>query len=111
MRFYLWMKQKGGGCDYTIGCGECLVTLKATSLDEALAELPRTFEDHGVRGESELEECLLLQGADVPTIRVWSYYTDYLAKADAARREEEIERKQREIARMAAEVEKLKRKK
>ena len=28
---YLWLKQKGEGCDYTIGCGNRLIQLKNVS--------------------------------------------------------------------------------
>lgn len=24
MTYYLWFKQRGEGCDYTIGCGQCV---------------------------------------------------------------------------------------
>ncbi len=37
--FIAWLKQKGEGCDYTIGCGFELVELQSQSLDAARLEL------------------------------------------------------------------------
>lgn len=38
MRFLLYLVQEGGGCDYTIGCGTLLHTLKAPYMDAAVKE-------------------------------------------------------------------------
>lgn len=39
MKLYVWFKQHGEGCDYSIGCGESLEPLKATTLEEAKIEV------------------------------------------------------------------------
>ena len=36
--FWLWRKQQGEGCDYTIGCGEKLQPLKEKTLTKAIEE-------------------------------------------------------------------------
>lgn len=41
MSFWLVMKQRGEGCDYTIGCGTKVVPLKAETGPEALNEAER----------------------------------------------------------------------
>lgn len=48
-KYYLWMKQTGGGCDYTIGCGEVLVSLNADpdNREELKKEILKTFDYYG----------------------------------------------------------------
>lgn len=36
MRFALWMKQAGGGCDYMVGCGEKMKFFEAENVEEAI---------------------------------------------------------------------------
>ena len=36
MTYYLYMNQKGYGCDYTIGCGEKMIALEGDTLEEAM---------------------------------------------------------------------------
>lgn len=38
MRFALWLKESGPGCDYTIGCGNALLPLNAETSEGALDE-------------------------------------------------------------------------
>lgn len=62
MSLYLYMRQKGEGCDYTIGCAQKLVALKAETIEAALAEVPEVFEYYGIGGEEKkLEEATLLE--------------------------------------------------
>ena len=42
--FSLVLKQSGEGCDYMIGCGTCVVDLKATTLQEATQEVQAYLE-------------------------------------------------------------------
>jgi|WetSurMetagenome_2_1015567.scaffolds.fasta_scaffold10221_9 hypothetical protein len=44
---YLWLKQKGDGCDYTIGCGEKLIPI------ENKEEIAGKLEDLGFDGTSD----------------------------------------------------------
>lgn len=32
MKYYAYLKQEGEGCDYTIGCGNTLITLNAEKI-------------------------------------------------------------------------------
>lgn len=63
--FYLFMKQEGEGCDYTIGCGRQLAQLEAETLEDAIAMAVETYAIDDT-GEQELEEAVIF-GAPVHT--------------------------------------------
>lgn len=42
--YYLWIKQRGEGCDHTIACGQKLVELGAKTREEAVVEASRELE-------------------------------------------------------------------
>lgn len=48
MTLYLWMKT-GCGCDYSIGCGEVLVSLKATTIENARDEAKKKMQDFSLQ--------------------------------------------------------------
>ena len=39
MKYYLYREQRNEGCDYTIGCGVQLKSLRATTREEAMKEI------------------------------------------------------------------------
>lgn len=39
MKYKAYLKQKGEGCDYTIGCARTVIDLKANSMEEATTKL------------------------------------------------------------------------
>ena len=63
MGFYVWMKQAGEGCGYSIGCGERLVPVEGETVQEATNEAHRVFEYHGFGSHEECQpqECKLMQ--------------------------------------------------
>lgn len=105
--FYLYMKQKGEGCDYTIGCAQKLVRLDAETLQDAIEEVKDVWfnpDDRRYgRGDYELSEALVLTLAKdaLPILH------DMLVEEEA---QEELEKKQRAEAQERAEYERLKNK-
>lgn len=89
MSFYAYLQQNGG-CDYTIGCGNLLITLKAQSLPEAAIELNQRIKDDGYIGEQQLSKILLIEGNSV-NIDVHSIY-DKIEKE----RQDEVTKKKEE---------------
>lgn len=74
-KYYLWMKQEGEGCDYTIGCGEHLVALD-TEVQSVHNAIIQVFKDHGI-GESDerlLSNCLLLTANNDSSMLVYLEY-------------------------------------
>lgn len=48
-KYYLWVQEEGG-CDYTVGCGEKLMPLNATTVVAAKEEALSMMEDLGLYG-------------------------------------------------------------
>ena len=83
-KYYLWMKQEGEGCDYTIGCGEHLVALN-TRKQSVYNAIIQTFKDYGI-GESDerlLSNCLLLTANDDNIMEIYSIYSEYVKEVKA----------------------------
>lgn len=46
-KYFLYIKQKNQGCDYTVSCGEALIPLDSLTIDEAVKEVPEILEENG----------------------------------------------------------------
>lgn len=91
---YLWMKQKGEGCDYMIGCAEALVPLDGKTVEEILEYYG--IDDH----ESELVEAKVLEEVEdaMPAVRRRISVTrDRLQAAERRAKEAEFERLKHEL--------------
>jgi hypothetical protein len=86
MPFYLWVVQKGEGCDYTIGCGEAVHHLRSVTIDDIEREVKRIIQDCGY--DSEYRRCeratLLTSEKDL------TYLLHEAEKASADLRAEEV---------------------
>ena len=60
MRYALWMKQAGEGCDYTIGCWQRLVELANTDLEKAHEEALQVIRDF-TNSETTIEEARIVE--------------------------------------------------
>lgn len=64
-QFFLYMKQKGEGCDYTIGCGETIQEIDGETHKQALKNVYEFFEEEqqyiDPESDSSLEECYLFE--------------------------------------------------
>jgi hypothetical protein len=96
--FYLWMEQRGEGCDYTIGCGQKLLKLKGDSIEAAREDAKRQFDYHGVYDERSLKSAVIL-----------SFAEDALELARDFEKAKEQVRADYELARKREQLEKLKR--
>jgi len=61
MKYYAYLKQKGEGCDYTIGCGNTLIKLNAKNDSEAKEKLKETIIEEYSGSESMLEKVILFK--------------------------------------------------
>lgn len=108
MSTYLWLKQKGGGCDYTIGCGERLFRLEFGS-DES-DQAMQILEDIGVGiGDYsvKIEDALLL--ADVTdsnekSVNVMEWVEEYMDLQYKEREEYERKEKLAQLKQLKAEL-------
>ena len=102
-KFLCYRKQSGGGCDYTIGCGERLDELKAQSFEEATKEVENLVncgdpDFDPDRSSRIMDEVLII---DVSAVTVFNHNAFYNRCRDRIRDEkrkavEEQERKQLE---------------
>jgi len=102
LAFYLYMEQDGEGCDYTIGCGEKLVTLKSRNKEEALRDARRVFEEYGLGTSEEVK----LKGALILELSqdVFDDYKEYVAGIKAGGEKESRAAKKRQLERLKKEL-------
>lgn len=100
MKFYLYRKQLGQGCDYTIGCGEALHELKAQSTEEAVKEAVAAFtnEELSLGGDTEYSEVFIMTAEADIGLAVALLAKDRAAIREKARIEEEKKRLKRRLA-------------
>jgi hypothetical protein len=100
---FLWFKQAGEGCDYTIGCGEILLELKATNMEDAKKEALKEAQDRGFQNayDKELECAVILEFKE----NIFFHLTGEMEKINES--EEEVER-QKKIEDLEKELRKLK---
>lgn len=92
--YYAYFEQ-GGGCDYTLACGKLLAPLKATAVDEAIAEIRSKYECCFRQGhEYEVASVRLFQVSDATDLDIAAIRRD-VAAADAAEKQAELEFKER----------------
>lgn len=100
MSYYAYLKQDGG-CDYTIGCGNLLIKLKATNPDMAIIELKDLIKTNYC-GELSLSSVILYESTEI-AFDVNEVYKE--------QKEEQEETKRKEIERTEkSEFERLKKK-
>ena len=100
MKYALWLKQTGYGCDYMVGCGEKLFPLKATTLEGARAEVKANNDDCNYRSADEIEEAQLLSFAE----DVLDIFEDAKRVREDMRIEAEKEKKRQQLARLKREL-------
>jgi hypothetical protein len=63
MAFMAFLTQPGG-CDYTIGCGHALISLRGNNLQEALVDLKKKVKEN-YTGERSLSAITLIEGKTI----------------------------------------------
>jgi len=110
MKLALWMKQDGEGCDYTIGCGQKLITLDAGMMGAAIIEAKEIIREH------THDECTI---AEAHIVQVMEDLSDYGYELrlyhekqlldEVAMNKKRLEMLQREIASQEDEIERARR--
>ena len=98
--FYLYLKGQGDGCDYTIGCNEKLIQLRAASLELAKAEAAEKITDRC--DVNTLAEALLFEAKPV---NLGLMMEEMRENEEKAKKIEEIESKRAHLARLKRELE------
>lgn len=73
--FWLYLKQKGGGCDYTIGCAQKLEKLKSTDVASALAEVKELLST-SYTDDREIDKATMFEVSEVTNVNIASVYAE-----------------------------------
>jgi len=91
MKFYLWMRQSGDGCDYTIGCGNTLHPLEGATIEEARLNVSSDRQLSSALVVSEVEDAM-------PFVKVKEQQlTERRQEDEQAKKRSELERLKREL--------------
>lgn len=101
-KYYLWVKEKGQGCKYMVGCGEKLTHLDAATIEAARAEALRKLEWDGMYGSDREAEHVVIYSFEENMTHL---YNEELAKRKSITDEQ---KKQKEIEELEGKLKKLK---
>lgn len=73
-KFVAYLLQKGGGCDYTIGCGRNLINLESGNMVDAILEMREELRNFS--GESELESVKVMHISEEYDCPVGLWYSE-----------------------------------
>lgn len=90
MKYIAHLKQSGGGCDYTIGCGLAVIGLLANDMDEAVLELVSLMKDE-YNGDRSLDSAVIYEVSDTHEINTTGVYTQIEEEKKKAKRKLEQE--------------------
>ena len=101
MKFLAYIKQKGEGCDYTIGCGQTMWVFEADSWEAAIEKVRLSVVDdeEGYWTESkqpDLDSVMLVEAARIEGMPIVQWYDEAIAdrerrKREAAEKEEQAQ--------------------
>jgi len=75
MIYYIYLKQEGEGCDYTIGCGNYLTYFDAENIVEAQNKIEQLIKEQFPVGSDSTIESVLLFTSEPIEVDVDSIYT------------------------------------
>lgn len=92
-KYVAYLKQKGEGCDYTIGCARTMLTINANNIDNAKEKMIEILKENYC-GETELSSCIIYEISNELKIDVKSIYNDIEndKKIKRLKKQEELEK-------------------
>lgn len=98
MKYKAYLKQRGDGCDYTIGCAQTVIDIEATNMDEAKQKLTIKILEEYSYDESMLDSAELYECNEVFAMPIDEIYAkkEQLEQQEQQRRQEEAERREYE---------------
>lgn len=57
MIYKAYLKQPGEGCNYTIGCGQTVITIDASDMEDALEKISKEIKEYYNTRETRLAIC------------------------------------------------------
>lgn len=99
---YILVRNQGGGCDYTIGCGIAVTKLEATNDADALAEARIRILEDNFHKESRLCNARLLKVESETALDVEGWYREEQARRDAEKQHQAEMKERTEFERLSA---------
>lgn len=95
MVYKAYLKQRGEGCDYTIGCAQTIIEIEAQSIDEAKQKLYQKIKEN-YSGEQKLELCELyeINTVVVCDLKEWYKRINNAEYVIQQKRKDDLERKE-----------------
>lgn len=97
---YLAHLTQSEGCDYTIGCGIAIITLKSTNGDDAVKELVELIKTRYSSEESQIESARIYEVTNTITFSVEETYKVIQEQRDIVKKLKQEERELKELQRL-----------
>jgi hypothetical protein len=101
--FYLFRKQEGAGCDYSLACGQKLEPIPGETLEDAGLEVAAILADYSLYDLKELGEVTILEVAHTVPVDL----KELIAEKEMEEKAGLLEAKRRRLESARAEVEAL----
>ena len=100
--YKVYLKQAGEGCDYTIGCGQIVITIEAESMKDATIQLKEIIADEYNDDETKLEKVKLYEISKVGKFDIGHFYEELERMEELANNSLKEEEDKREHERLMA---------
>ena len=94
-----YLKQQGEGCDYTIGCGQTLISIEADDMESAKFKLFNIIQEN-YTDDNELKRAELYEVSDTLTIDLKNFYNLIKDKQYTSIKQEEERIEREELKRL-----------
>jgi len=98
-KFVAYLKQKGEGCDYTIGCARTLITIDADNMDDAKDKMIEKIKEE-FQGETELSSCIIYEVSNEIKLPLNSIYKEIEDEKKLKKQKNEEEKEKKELERL-----------
>jgi len=104
MKYKAYLKQDGEGCDYTIGCGQIVVEINASNIDEAKQTLTELISENYSQSDERIVSCDLYEINEVFTIDVGGIYSHKEILEEEQKQKQTLEEDKKEFERLKAKL-------
>ncbi len=73
-KYKVYLKQAGEGCDYTIGCGQKLITIEAENIEKATDKLAKIIQEDYSCDETKLEKVEMYEVGVFGVLDIANFY-------------------------------------
>ena len=100
--YKVYLKQAGEGCDYTIGCGQIVITIEAENIKDATIQLKEIIADEYNSMETKLEKVEIYEISQVGKFDINHFYEQLERMEELANNSSKEEAEKLEYERLKA---------